>query len=267
MKNQQKAFIIILILVTLLSACTYNEAEEKYEPKGGIVEPKQVESPYNPLTLANEEEYTIADVVKMVEASVVGIAVMYDSTTEASGSLGSGVVVDESGYIVTNHHVVGDEGAIQAVFYDGTRVDCTLLWSDANLDLAILKSEGEFPSMEMGTSETIEVGDTVIAIGTPLTMKFQHTVTAGIVSAKNRTLTIPSSDGIAFMEDLLQTDASINPGNSGGPLINMQGQLVGINTLKVAEAEGLGFAIPVDIVKPIVENVISNPDYRTPYLA
>jgi len=256
----------LCLCILMLTGCSYD-----YEPTETLpteeITTEQFDFKYDNTHNLSIRDSKIPAVVKKASPSVVGINVLYEnSDNEASGSLGSGVVVDKDGYIITNYHVIGNIGTIQVVFYDGQTLGAELLWSDRNLDLAILKVEGTYKPLKMGSSEKAQVGDTVIAIGTPLAMKFQHTVTAGIVSALNRTLTLPSDDGITFMEDLIQTDASINPGNSGGPLINMNGEVIGINTLKVTDAEGLGFAIPIDICIPIVENVISNPDYKAPYL-
>lgn len=264
-KKLTKITILLLISILALCSCSFSVPPVPTLPSDGIYSDTNGTF-YNMQNLSTNFP-SISQIVKKVSPSVVGINVIYDDkSNDATGSLGSGVVVDKDGYIITNHHVIGKAGTIEAVFVDGNILTAQLLWSDKNLDLAIIKVEGEFIPIKMGNSEKMEVGDTVIAIGTPLAMKFQHTVTSGIVSGKNRTLTVPSEDGISFMEDLIQTDASINPGNSGGPLINLRGEVIGINTLKVTEAEGLGFAIPIDICVPIVANVIKDPNYATPYL-
>lgn len=213
----------------------------------------------------------IPSVVQKVSPAVVGLAVTTTQQTELGGQtvegLGTGVFVDSRGYILTNNHVAGNASQIDVVLQDGTRIPGRTIWSDKALDLAVVKAEGgPFPAAEMGTSQGLRVGDTVIAIGTPLTLNFQHTVTSGIVSALRRTLKVPTDDGLSFMEELIQTDAPINPGNSGGPLCDLQGKVVGINTLKVTEAEGIGFAIPIEVAKPIVGMVETDSNYATPYL-
>jgi S1-C subfamily serine protease len=181
--------------------------------------------------------------------------------------LGTGVIVDERGYILTNNHVAGGATQIDVVTSDGSRRPGILVWSDKAMDLAVVKADGgPYPVAELGTSQNLRVGDTVVTIGTPLTLNFQHTVTSGIVSALRRTLKVPTDDGLSFMEELIQTDAPINPGNSGGPLCDMNGRVVGINTLKVTEAEGIGFAIPIEVARPIVEMVERDGSYTTPYL-
>ena len=265
-KNQYIIMLSFFMCCLLLSGCTSDNISTQ-QPSTDEINTENFEFSFDNTESLAVTDSKIPEVVKKASPSVVGINVVYDNPdSEASGSLGSGVVVQEDGYIITNYHVIENIGTIQVVFYNGNKYDAALLWSDKNLDLAVLKVEGKFTPIKMGSSEKAEVGDTVIAIGTPLALKFQHTVTAGIVSALNRTLTLPSDDGITFMEDLIQTDASINPGNSGGPLINMKGEVIGINTLKVTDAEGLGFAIPIDICIPIVENVINDPNYKAPYL-
>jgi S1-C subfamily serine protease len=207
----------------------------------------------------------------MVSPAVVGIAVTEteptDSGTQTVEGLGTGVFVDQRGYILTNNHVAGGASQIDVVMSDGTKQPGKLVWCDKALDLAIVKAEGgPYPTVEMGTSQNLRVGDTVVTIGTPLTLNFQHTVTSGIVSALRRTLKVSTDDGLSFMEELIQTDAPINPGNSGGPLCDLNGRVVGINTLKVTEAEGIGFAIPIEVAKPIVEIVERDGTYTTPYL-
>lgn len=214
---------------------------------------------------------TIPAVVERVSPAVVGLAVTSEQLTELGTQtvegLGTGVIVDAAGYILTNNHVTGGAKNIEVVLEDGTRRSGELIWSDKALDLAVVRAEGgPYPAAELGTSQNLRVGDGVVAIGTPLTLNFQHTVTSGIVSALRRTLKVPTDDGLSFMEELIQTDAPINPGNSGGPLCDMAGRVVGIATLKVTEAEGIGFAIPVEVARPIVDIIRADGSYTTPYL-
>jgi serine protease Do len=209
--------------------------------------------------------------VDRVSPAVVGLAVTEVQPAEAGGEtvegLGTGVFVDPRGYILTNNHVAGTARQIDVVTSDGSRRAGKLVWTDKALDLAVVKAEGgPYPSVQFGSSQSLRVGDTVVAIGTPLTLNFQHTVTSGIVSALRRTLKVPTDDGMSFMEELIQTDAPINPGNSGGPLCDLGGRVVGINTLKVTEAEGIGFAIPIEVAQPIVSMIQRDGTYTTPYL-
>jgi serine protease Do len=148
--------------------------------------------------------------------------------------------------------------------FDGREIKGKLIWSNEGLDLAILKITGDNLTVApLGDSKMLTVGDTAIAIGNPLGLTFQRTVTSGIISAINRTI---GEVGGIFMEDLLQTDASINPGNSGGPLININGEVIGINTVKVTSAEGMGFAIPINIVKPILKSIEEKGSFVTPVI-
>ena len=161
-------------------------------------------------------------------------------------SLGSGFIIDKDGYIVTNNHVVENAEKIKVKLKDGKEFDAEIIGRDPNTDLALIKisPENNLPALMLGNSNELKVGQWVVAIGSPFGL--EHTVTAGIVSAKGRVI------GSGPYDDFIQTDASINPGNSGGPLINMDGEVVGINTAIIAGGQGIGFAIPVNLAKGIV---------------
>lgn len=163
--------------------------------------------------------------------------------------LGSGVIIDEDGYIVTNEHVVSRASKIKVRLSDGRDFEATMISSDPISDLAVLKinSPTPLPYVKMGTSKDIMIGETVVALGNPFGL--ENSVTTGVLSAKNRTMTFNSQYGDIKYEGLIQTDALINPGNSGGPLINIDGELIGINAAIVNQAQGIGFAIPVDKVR------------------
>lgn len=178
--------------------------------------------------------------------------------------VGSGVIIDPNGYIITNAHVVGEHPEELTVFFkDGRELNGKVLWKDSLLDLAVVKVEAaNLPAAELGDSDGLMVGEISIAIGNPLGMRFERTVTQGIVSGLNRSIMVEQG---SVMEDLIQTDAAINPGNSGGPLINGRGQVIGINTVK-ASAEGLGFAIPINITKPITQKLIKNGEFIPTYM-
>ncbi len=160
--------------------------------------------------------------------------------------LGSGFIIDKAGYIVTNNHVVDGADSIKVILKDETEYNAEVIGRDPVTDIALIKIEAkhDLPSVPLGSSDNLKVGEWVTAIGSPFGL--QYTVTAGIVSAKGRVI------GSGPYDDFIQTDASINPGNSGGPLINMQGQVVGINTMIIAGGQGIGFAIPIDLAKGIV---------------
>ena len=163
--------------------------------------------------------------------------------------LGSGVIMDEDGYIVTNEHVVSRASKIKVRLSDGKDYEATMISSDPFSDLAVLKinSPTPFPYVKMGTSKDLMIGETVIALGNPFGL--ENSVTTGVLSAKNRTITFNNEYGDIKYDGLIQTDALINPGNSGGPLINIDGELIGINAAIVNQAQGIGFAIPVDKVR------------------
>ncbi len=165
--------------------------------------------------------------------------------------LGSGVIIDPSGLIVTNDHVIRGASEIHVVLADGRQLNAEVIGSDSDADLAVLKvnARGALPAAKLGTSSDLMIGETLIAIGSPLGLK--KTVTAGVLSALGRTV----RDGDRVFNDFLQTDASINPGNSGGPLLNVDGEVVGINSAIIASAQNIGFAIPADKVRRIVEEL------------
>ena len=210
---------------------------------------------------------SIADIASEVAPAVVSVEVGAGD----SGGLGSGVVVDSDGYILTNHHVVAmatqnDKADITTVFTDGSRVSAKIVGTDPKTDLAVLKVDVDDPVVvEVGSSDDLQPGDSVIAIGSPFGLS--NTVTSGIVSAVNRPISAPGEDGLPPVTfDAIQTDAPINPGNSGGALVDSTGALVGINSLirTVGGGQGqggsigLGFAIPVDQAIEVAEALIEN---------
>lgn len=168
-------------------------------------------------------------------------------------SLGSGVIIDgERGYILTNQHVVMKASSIKVILSTEEEFEAKVVGSDPESDLAVLKIDAskKLPSIHMGRSDELMIGETVIAIGNPF--GFSHTVTTGVISALNRSIRTENRT----YYDFIQTDASINPGNSGGPLLNINGELIGINTAIYSKAEGIGFAIPIDRARRIVDHLI-----------
>lgn len=215
------------------------------------------------------------DVSKTIEnsaKSVVGISKIVTNDTgifsmgsEKTLSLGSGIIVSDNGYILTNEHVSGGKYSKCYVSITGEQKECEgiVVWADSDIDLSIIKIEklGLIP-ISLGDSDKIKVGNEVYAIGNPIGVEFERTVTSGIISAVDRTIKLKENEEYSYMEDLIQTDATINHGNSGGPLINVKGEVIGINTIKIEEAEGIGFAIPINLVKPIVERFKKDGDFR-----
>ncbi|MDG5767986.1 DegQ family serine endoprotease [Balneolales bacterium ANBcel1] len=171
--------------------------------------------------------------------------------------LGSGVIVSDDGYILTNHHVIAQADTIKVTLINQREIPATVVGSDPRTDVAVLKINAEnLPYMRFGDSEELQVGEMVMAIGSPLGAALAHTVTQGIVSAKGRDLELLGSEGY---ENFIQTDAAINRGNSGGPLINMRGELIGINTAIASQSggfQGIGFAIPSNMARNVMESII-----------
>ena len=168
-------------------------------------------------------------------------------------SLGSGVIIDgKRGFILTNKHVIVKSSTITVALRDGREFKAQIIGADPDSDLAVLRisPKGDLPAIEMGNSNNLMIGETVIAIGNPF--GFSNTVTTGVISATNRSIKVDN----AFYHDFIQTDASINPGNSGGPLLNIYGELIGVNTAIYAKAQGIGFAIPINKARRIVTDLI-----------
>ncbi|MDF9409336.1 MAG: putative serine protease HtrA [Pelotomaculum sp. PtaB.Bin013] len=243
---------------------------------------------YNPLPGIGPD--TIPDIVSRVSPAVVRI----DTTEQSSGSgnldpffndpffrqffgnqnlmpsqprvsrgLGSGFIVSSDGYILTNEHVINGADAIEVTLAGQDKAyPARKVGSDKDLDLAVLKIDAgaELPTVPLGNSDSIRVGDWVIAIGNPYGL--DHTVTVGVISAKGRPMTVQDRQ----YKNLLQTDASINPGNSGGPLLNLNGEVVGINTAINAQAQGIGFAIPSSTVKSVFDDLVNKGGVAHPWL-
>lgn len=229
------------------------------------------------LQVANTEiETAITQAVEKVGPAVVTVVaripgqMTFFGRTPDSQSSGSGVIISPDGYIVTNNHVVENATELKVILSDGTELPAKLVNTDIYADLAVIKADGRMPAVaSVGNSDNLKVGETVIAIGSPLG-EFRNTVTVGVLSATGRSL--DTGRGY-FMEDLLQTDAAINQGNSGGPLVNLNGEVIGINTMIVrggmgatAVAEGLGFAIPSNTMRLIADRIIAQGYFARPYL-
>ena len=207
--------------------------------------------------------WSVPDVVAKVGPAVVTVI---NSDQRGQVGSGSGAIISPDGYIITNNHVVDGASSLQVIFSDGSQRDATLVGADSLMDLALLKVDGAVPTyIPIGDSDVLRQGETVIAIGSPLG-EYKNSVTVGVISALNRNL-----DG-GMPEGLIQTDAAINNGNSGGPLINMNGEIIGINTMVVRQSgnstvvEGLGFAIPSNVMRRVSEQLIAKGEVRYPFL-
>lgn len=218
---------------------------------------------YFAVAVAEKSQKTVVGITTEVERQ---INTFWGPQKRTEQHMGSGFIVDSNGYIVTNSHVIGDGNYknITVSLIDGSIETGNVLWYDTNLDLAIVKiNKTRLPAAELGNSDELMVGEPAVAIGNPMTLDLERTVTQGIISGLNRS--IQFEDG-TVIEPLIQTDASINSGNSGGPLFNARGQVIGINTAKMTSAEGLGFAIPINIIKPVLTQVVTGGTFVPVYV-
>lgn len=223
----------------------------------------------NKTTLASEE--AIAQVAREVSPSVVSILTSTTSNNgfQAGQAAGTGIIVSKDGYIMTNKHVISDAASVtvstsKGDIYENVKV----IGKDALNDVAFLKIEGvnDLTPAKIGQSDTLQKGQTVVAIGNSLG-QYQDTVTSGIVSGLGRPVSAQSDGGdVESLTDLIQTDAAINPGNSGGPLVNLKGQVVGINTAVASDANGIGFAIPIDATKGLLRSVLETGKAERAYI-
>lgn len=269
LKNAALIFVIV-VLTSITSIFCYKIYEgiqiNTYETQGVEAE-KTIKS----VEQIKEQGKQIGDVIEEVTSSVVGISkiknagstiFLEDGATQLG--LGTGVIISENGYILSNEHVTGAKYSnCYVTLENGRSYSANVVWSDSNLDLSICKiNVKNLPYAKLGDSSNVRVGEAVYAIGNPIGYEFQRTVTAGIISALDRTVRIDENETSTYMEDLIQTDATINPGNSGGPLINLDGNVIGITSVKITTAEGIGFAVPINVVKPIIESYLKEDKFE-----
>lgn len=284
-KNKRKrglgANIMALILVAVISATaggvTSAVVTSKYLAKNNNINSNksnantQISSSNTPTSTLGT--LSIPDIAKKVGPAVVGVSTKsfpknlgYGFVIEGQPGLGSGIIFDEKGYILTNYHVVEGAQTINVIFNNGKEASAKVINSDPNYDVAVIKITDESVKMpgvaEFGDSDSLQVGETAVAIGNPLGTDLLGSVTSGIISAVDRTIDERNAD-----LKMIQTNAAINAGNSGGPLINSKGQVIGINTEKKVGTgvEGLGFAIPINQIKPKIQTLMT-PKVETPAL-
>lgn len=270
LKNIFMIFTII-ILTAVLAIVLYKMYEQinvyDYEKNVGATATRTVQT----VEEVKQESKQIADIVENVTSCVVGISKIKNAGNTiflkdgvSSLGLGTGVIVSENGYILSNEHVTGSKYSnCYITLENGKTYTANVVWSDSTIDLSISKINIRgLPYASLGDSNTVRVGETVYAIGNPIGYEFQRTVTSGIISAVDRTVRIDENNKTTYMEDLIQTDATINPGNSGGPLINADGLIIGINSVKITTAEGIGFAVPINVVKPIIERYMKEEKFE-----
>ncbi len=269
-KNLRKVIIVSILLIFMWILgfylyTTYNNIEinndnYKVTRLKSTIEAQTVDK-------VQENSKNVADIIEETNRKVVGISKLKEpgdsilsKITESELGLGTGIIVTENGYILSNEHVAGTKySKCYITLESGNNYDGTVVWSDSSLDLAIIKiNANNLEYVTLGDSDKIRVGESVYAIGNPIGFEFRRTVTSGIISAKNRSIKIEEDDQLSYMTDLIQTDATINPGNSGGPLIYPNGDVIGINTVKISSAEGIGFAVPINIVKPVIDSFREN---------
>lgn len=275
-----RAAVVPLILLTLLSACKKKEEPVYHESNRGTTEAPVKTVPKD--ILATQQAFT--ELVKNVTPAVVNISAitrrkvpqpffefspffdeffgnMQRPRVQKEQSVGSGFILNRDGYIITNDHVVRDADSIQVKLSNENVYPAKVVGRDPKTDIAVIKisAREELPVAVLGDSDKLQVGQWAIAIGNPFGL--DRTVTVGVISATGR-----SNMGIEAYEDFIQTDASINPGNSGGPLLNIYGEVIGINTAIVAAGQGIGFAIPVNMAKQIVSQLVRKGDVTRGWL-
>ncbi|AXI38587.1 serine protease [Bacillaceae bacterium ZC4] len=222
----------------------------------------------------------VTEAVNKVSDAVVGVVNIqqvsfWDQTQEGEAGTGSGVIYKKEGdkaYIVTNHHVVAGAHQLEVVLNDETRIPAELVGSDQLMDLAVLVVDAKHVKKvaEFGNSDTVKPGEPVLAIGNPLGLQFAGSVTQGIISGTERTIPVDIDENgtVDWQAEVLQTDAAINPGNSGGALVNLDGKVIGINSMKIAESavEGIGLSIPINIAIPIINDLEKFGEVKRPYM-
>lgn len=259
--------VFILALALALAGCSFTEEPSTETPTptpNPTATPAITPTPASSLPAITK----VAEAVKPAVASIIAGTVTYDIFLQPvpQQAAGSGAIIDSRGYIVTNNHVVAGAESITVTLTDGRTFDATLVGTDPLTDLAVVKIEAnDLHTIPFGDSSTLRVGEWVVAIGNALALPGGPTVTAGVVSALGRSL---QEETGATLYDVIQTDAAINPGNSGGPLVNLECEIVGINTAKIAavEVSGVGFAVSANAARPVVEELIDKGYVTRPYL-
>ena len=279
--RRRKKFINFLLLLTLIflvslfSIIVYTvyfkleiDSIQKYETTK-LSTNSEIEK------IEEKEQKDITNIIEEVNKTVVGISkiekvgtsiLSSDSVTKLG--LGTGVIISENGYILSNQHVAGNKySTCYITMENNDTLKGTVVWADSSIDLAVIKvNKFNLRYITLSDSDKIKVGENVYAIGNPAGYEFQRSVTKGIISGINRTIRLESETEKTYMQDLIQTDATINPGNSGGPLINEKGEMIGINTVKITSAEGIGFAVPINVIKPVIQAFLENDKFEEAYL-
>ncbi len=272
-----KNLLITILIISLLIFSYYiyqTYTNIQVTPQYDI---KKLETQTNIETVDNtiQKSTSISDMLENVSNSVVGISKIkshsnsiFSTTSENELGLGTGIIISSNGYILSNCHVTGEkQSTCYITLENGYTYEGNVVWCDSELDLSITKINATNLSYAtIGDSSNLKAGETVYAIGNPIGYEFRRTITSGIISATNRTIKLEENNKISYMTDLIQTDASINPGNSGGPLITPNGTVIGVNTVKITSAEGIGFAVPINVIKPVMEKFITENKFDEAFL-
>lgn len=277
-----RAVALVLVGVILATGGTYTLFATGVLGQQNIEEKAQVEETQSttsaqPINVTLDDNGTVENTVATKAIpSIVGVTALVKGKTTSyffdnqipqyAEAIGSGVIIDSNGYILTNSHVVsdGDAEKLTVSFTDDEDTEATLIWYDQTLDLAIIKVDKTgLSAIELGDSDEVKVGDKAIAVGNPFGLDLQSTLTSGYISGLNRTIQVEDGN---ILDGLIQTDAAINSGNSGGALLNMYGEVVGINTARSETADGIGFSIPINVVKPVIEEIKANGEFESVYI-
>jgi serine protease Do len=269
-EKSPRKFIALVLAAGLMIGTVFGYGMDNFLPNPGNDANKVYASAVeNNKLVYNSTVSPVVAISEKVSPSIVAISLktkgqdFFGRVVEGTGT-GSGIIIDNQGHIVTNNHVVDGADDITVILSDGKQLEATLVGHDAQTDLAVIKVDpAGLKAAELGDSSKLKVGELAVAIGSPMGTEYAGSVTAGIVSGLNRKVSVGDNT-----IKLIQTDAAINPGNSGGALVNSDGQVIGINTVKFADTsvEGMGFAIPINEAKPIIEDLISQKKVSRPYL-
>lgn len=279
-KNSLTRFLLIssiLFLLYFIFSFVYITYFDKSNSNSQNYKLQRIQSTIDTQTVENSitRSTSISNMIEFVSESVVGISKLknndnsiFSANFSTELGIGTGIIVSENGYILSNSHVTGEKySSCYVTLENGNVYNANVVWSDTDLDLSICKinANGLTP-VTFGDSSNVRVGQSVFAIGNPIGFEFRKTVTSGIISATNRTIRLEENGIDSYMTDLIQTDATINPGNSGGPLLLADGTVIGINTVKISSAEGIGFAVPTNVILPVINSFIASDTFNEAYI-
>lgn len=256
---------VISVLIGAIAGGTAGVLVPRWMNPGQIVQVSQGPAAIADVQVTLTETSAITQAAEKIGPAVVTLQTSsrISSSVRSVEGVGSGIIFDARGYVLTNRHVIENATNIVAVLTDGRRLNATILGTDPLTDLAVVRlPDGTYPVADIGDSGALRPGQLVVAVGSPLGT-YQNSVTSGVVSAVNRTVDV---DQATTLYDLIQTDAAINPGNSGGPLVNSIGQVIGINTVVAARAQNIGFSIAINSAKPVMQSAIEQNKIVRPWL-